>query len=302
MSKRVSKVFTAIAVSTSLLFFPLGICGYVVLYGGEFPLGGMIVGFTAGCVIALGLSAIALQFWAKDSVRVFAAFAAALWTFNLGWIVIGKTTPYVSSLIFQIEERTTRATPYSQPVDLDGEWALEWEDRKNGFREVIHIWIKENGNNVSGNALDSNLIPSIVSGSKLAGQIDLDIHPEYGRGFHAPVPPGTTFKGTITGPRSMEGRFRVPGQNGTWVATRTGDGTRPTVRDRRHQTRPVSYCKRIRPSAPPNLGRQFPLQRIPSQGRSIRSGEDRWGCRRLAVCLPSRTRRHGEHCPNWLKR
>jgi len=118
---------------------------------------------------------------------------------------------------------------YNQPVNLTGEWAVEWEDTKKNYKETIYIWVNQQNDLLTGSALDPNLIPAVVTGKVHSGEITFDVGPERGRGFRAPIPPVCTFKGIITSTNSMEGRYRVPRQRGPWSAIRTATGTNRTV-------------------------------------------------------------------------
>jgi len=118
---------------------------------------------------------------------------------------------------------------YDQPLDLTGEWAVEWEDKKGGYKETIYVWMTQHEEGLKGSALDPSLIPAQVTGQVRLGEVSFDVGPASGRGFHAPTPPISTFKGTITDTNSMEGRYRVNWQRGPWRATRTADGTNRTV-------------------------------------------------------------------------
>lgn len=120
-------------------------------------------------------------------------------------------------------------TAYRQPVDLTGEWAVEWEDAKRDYKETIYIWILDNEGVLTGSALDPNLIPATIAGKVHLGDVTFDLGPEHGRGFRPPTPPVSTFKGTLTSTNSMEGHYRVKRERGPWRAMRTSGGTNRTV-------------------------------------------------------------------------
>lgn len=125
--------------------------------------------------------------------------------------------------------RKPAPTPYLGTESLAGEWAIEWEDRKEAYRETIYAWLSQDGESVSGTALDPNLIPATVTGERKSGKVTLSIAPEHGLGFRPPQPPTSVFNGTLTGPHTIEGEFRVPGLKGTWRAVRTPTGNKRSV-------------------------------------------------------------------------
>jgi hypothetical protein len=125
------------------------------------------------------------------------------------------------------DNQTARLSGLDQ-VDLTGEWAVEWQDGKTGYKEIIYLGIAHQGVVLKGTGLDPDLISALVIGEAEAGEVVLKVYPEEGRGFHA-EPVASTFKGRLTGTNSMEGKFHVKGQQGTWTATRTAVGTNRTV-------------------------------------------------------------------------
>lgn len=135
-------------------------------------------------------------------------------------------------LVFLLQscERDQMArTPPIQGVDLTGEWAVEWEDTKSGLKETVYVRLTQSADNLAGTALDPDLIPAPVNGVAHLGEVTFDLSPSYGKGFHAPAPPVSTFKGAVTGTNSMEGRYNVKRLRGPWRATRTAQGTNRTV-------------------------------------------------------------------------
>jgi hypothetical protein len=119
--------------------------------------------------------------------------------------------------------------PYSGSIDMTGEWALEWEDKKNESRETIYVWITQEDDHLSGHALDPNLIPATVEGSMDSGNVSFTIAPHSGRGFRAPTPPATEFTGIITAANTMTGKYECQRLRGPWNATKTQDGNNRTV-------------------------------------------------------------------------
>jgi hypothetical protein len=116
-----------------------------------------------------------------------------------------------------------------QGVDLTGEWAVEWQDSKSGYKETVYVWVMQNEDKLTGSAMDPNLIPAAISGVAHLGEVTFDLSPNYGRGFRAPIPPVSTFKGVVIGTNSMEGRYSVKRQRGPWWAIRSAQGTNRTV-------------------------------------------------------------------------
>ncbi len=168
---------------------------------------------------------------------------------------------------------------YTQPMDLTGEWAVEWVD-KSKSKETIYIWISQHGDVLTGSALDPNLIPAVVSGKVNSGVVTFDVGPERGIGFRPPSPPVTTFKGTITGPNLMEGRYKFRWQRGLWSATQTARGANRTVfiTEKTKITMPLTveeYNRLYHPLSDPDLGRVWePLTKDELKIReSLRVGE-----------------------------
>lgn len=103
-----------------------------------------------------------------------------------------KTAQVSTLLVFTVLQGCNHAhsvkPEYRQPVDLTGEWAVEWEDKKSEYKETIYIWISQHKDHLTGSALDPNLIPAEVAGRMGSGEVTFDVKPESGRGFHAPTP------------------------------------------------------------------------------------------------------------------
>lgn len=125
----------------------------------------------------------------------------------------------------------------SDPVDITGEWAVTWIDPRNKYRETFFMVVSQTDGQITGTALDPNLIPASISGTVESDQVMFFCGPARSTApYH--VPPTSTFRGRIADKTSMTGSWQVNKkrhrfarrEKGTWVALRTGSEAEPTTR------------------------------------------------------------------------
>lgn len=105
---------------------------------------------------------------------------------------------------------------YTEPVDMTGEWAIEWRVGRDSYSEVIYIRVMQKNNIFYGEALDHNLIPADIEGASGSGLVSFTIAPQHGLGYRASKPAGSHFTGRFVAADSMLGSYKVNGSRGRW--------------------------------------------------------------------------------------
>lgn len=110
---------------------------------------------------------------------------------------------------------------YTEPVDMTGEWAIEWREGRDSYSEVIYIRVIQTNSIFYGEALDHNLIPADIEGTSSNGLVSFTIAPQHGLGYRASKPAGSHFRGRFVTVNSMSGDYKVNGSRGRWNGVKT---------------------------------------------------------------------------------
>ena len=115
-------------------------------------------------------------------------------------------------------------------ADLTGDWAIDFAEPRKNLKETFLINITQNGDEITGTALDPDLITATIKGTAELGEIEFLCVPSRRA-------PDSVFEGTVTGENTMEGTWQLTKKKhlfasrrrGTWSARRLAANEVPEV-------------------------------------------------------------------------
>ena len=170
MVTKKKRIIVALAMVVGLLFLPFGATGYVIVFGGEYPLIGSMLGFFVGVVACVILSVIAVSMWRAKNWRGFVALTAFVCCFSFAWIPLGWTIGYITSPYSR--DKVAFDEIQSPTVDVSGVWHGNWTDTRKEFSEKIILSLQQNNSKVTGTIVSErkrsfDIVDGVVSGDRV---------------------------------------------------------------------------------------------------------------------------------------